>query len=971
MYLAGYCVYSAFRSVNQVFVMDIMPLLMVLAFAALIALTLILRQRLASRRELVRQVRELSALEAAGRAIGEARLDTDELCELIYRRASDIVESSTFQLGLFDGDWYDIRIWIRDGQRLEPQRFNLHGNPGLIGWTRQSRQSLLVHDFERELDSLPARPRYDSATPPRSAVFVPLIARDIAVGALSIQSRETGAFTENHLRLLSIVGNQAAAAIANSRLLAQERWRTGQLQLISQVNRQIAGILDLDMLFHQTVELVRTTFSYYFVAICVREEHSNRIVFEGATSEALHNQHMHLGQGIIGWVVENGELLLVPDVSAEPRYWPQATLAETRSELAVPLIFGSEIIGAIDVESDQPSAFGDEDIYILRTLADQIAIAIHEARLYAAEREQAWISTALLQVAEATGQATSLEEVLETVVRITPMLSGIDRCGIMLADGASGVFRAQAAFGIDDHAEEFNNLRLKPGDSLLLDELHQTSKPIMRPAVGLDDPIAKVFGPGDVLGLPVMAHGELSGVMWIGATPDQILNRRKAALIGGIANQAAMAIESAQLALAQREEAWVSTALLQVAEAVGSQTDLNDILSTIVRLTPLLVGVEMCAVFLWDADRQAFVGSEAYGLPHTALAEFTTLRIPWDEWPLGVADRSDRVQADRFAPDRLIRLLQLQSPIALPLRARGEVVGTLLIDRGADDLLINQRRLNILIGIAGQAAVAIENVQLQAELATRKLLEKELDLAREIQKSFLPECCPGIPGFDLSAYWRSARRVGGDFYDFMRLANGHWGLVIADVADKGVPAALFMALSRTLMRATAMSGRAPADALRRTNELILADARSDLFVTVFYGVLDPRRATFTYANAGHNPPIWFNTRSGETKYLSVHGIALGVVPEVNLTDVRIALDSGDVVALYTDGLTEALNDQGEEFGVERLEHLVRTHCAQSAEEIVAAIQLAVEAFVGEELPFDDLTLVVLKRDSKDESGKSD
>ncbi|HEY4721233.1 MAG TPA: GAF domain-containing SpoIIE family protein phosphatase, partial [Anaerolineae bacterium] len=347
------------------------------------------------------------------------------------------------------------------------------------------------------------------------------------------------------------------------------------------------------------------------------------------------------------------------------------------------------------------------------------------------------------------------------------------------------------------------------------------------------------------------------------------------------------------------------------------------------------------------------------------LAEFTTLRIPWDEWPLGKADQSDRVQAARFVPDRLMRMLQLQSPIALPLRARGEVVGTLLIDRGADDLLINQRRLNILIGIAGQAAVAIENVQLQAELATRKLLEKELDLAREIQKSFLPECCPGIPGFDLSAYWRSARRVGGDFYDFMRLANGHWGLVIADVADKGVPAALFMALSRTLMRATAMSGRAPADALHRTNELIIADARSDLFVTVFYGVLDPRRATFTYANAGHNPPIWFNARSGETKYLSVHGIALGVVPEVNLTDNRIALDSGDVVALYTDGLTEALNYQGEEFGVERLEHIIRAHSEQSAEEIVAAIQLAVEAFVGEELPFDDLTLVVVKRDSQD------
>ena len=179
---------------------------------------------------------------------------------------------------------------------------------------------------------------------------------------------------------------------------------------------------------------MRATFGYMFVAICVREENSNRIIFEGATHPALHNQHVHVGQGIIGWVVENGEILNVPDVTRDERYWPMATLPQTQSELAVPLIFGEEVIGAIDVESDQVAAFDDEDIYTLRTLADQIAIAIHEARLYAAEREQAWISTALLQVAEATGHATSLEEVLDTVVRITPLLSGVERCGVMLAD---------------------------------------------------------------------------------------------------------------------------------------------------------------------------------------------------------------------------------------------------------------------------------------------------------------------------------------------------------------------------------------------------------------------------------------------------------------------------------------------------------------------------------------------------------
>ncbi len=441
--------------------MDVTFLLILTGLTAVAALTLILRQRFASRRELVRQVSELSLLADTGHAIAEARLDVDELCELIHQHAAGIVDTSTFQIGLFDGDWYDIRIWIRDGERITPQRFDLRDNPGLIGWTRQSRTALLVRDFEQERDQLPARPRYLSDRPPLSGVFVPLVVRDKAVGALSIQSYHTHAFSENHLRVLSIIANQAAAAIANTHLLAQERWRAAHIQLISEVTKQIAAILDLDELFHQTVEVVRATFSYSFVAICVHEENTNRIIFEGATDETLHNKHLHVGQGIIGWVVENGQLLNVPDVQADPRYYPQATLSATRSELAVPLTYGGYTIGAIDIENDQVAAFGEDDIFILSTLADSIAIAIHEARLYAAEREQAWISTALLQVAEATGQSTSLEEVLDAVVRITPMLSGVERCGILLADGEPGVFRAQAAFGIDAHADEFATLRLK------------------------------------------------------------------------------------------------------------------------------------------------------------------------------------------------------------------------------------------------------------------------------------------------------------------------------------------------------------------------------------------------------------------------------------------------------------------------------------------------------------------------------
>jgi sigma-B regulation protein RsbU (phosphoserine phosphatase) len=151
--------------------------------------------------------------------------------------------------------------------------------------------------------------------------------------------------------------------------------------------------------------------------------------------------------------------------------------------------------------------------------------------------------------------------------------------------------------------------------------------------------------------------------------------------------------------------------------------------------------------------------------------------------------------------------------------------------------------------------------------------------------------------------------------------------------------------------------------------LIIADARSDLFVTMFYGLLHPRSGSFTYANAGHNPPLWLNARAGSVQRLLQHGMAVGVIQDLPLSEHAIHIEPGDVVVLYTDGVTEALNVEGEEYGVERLEQVLHTHAARTAPEIVAAIETAVDEFVGNEPPFDDFTLVVLKRVGDEESAR--
>jgi serine phosphatase RsbU (regulator of sigma subunit) len=185
------------------------------------------------------------------------------------------------------------------------------------------------------------------------------------------------------------------------------------------------------------------------------------------------------------------------------------------------------------------------------------------------------------------------------------------------------------------------------------------------------------------------------------------------------------------------------------------------------------------------------------------------------------------------------------------------------------------------------------------------------------------------------------------------------GFVVADVSDKGVPAAMFMTLSRSLMRAAALDGSSPAVALGRANRWIARDSESAMFVTLFYGILQPETGLLQFGCAGHNPPLLFRT-NGEVRELTTPGIALGVLEDAVLGEDRVTLDTGDILVCYTDGLTEAINGAEEAFGVERLIEAVMANREQSAEALVALINASLLRFT-ERAPFDDLTLVVIKR----------
>jgi serine phosphatase RsbU (regulator of sigma subunit)/putative methionine-R-sulfoxide reductase with GAF domain len=772
------------------------------------------------------------------------------------------------------------------------------------------------------------------------------------------------------------------------RLVADEHKRVRQLETIGQVSRQLTAAQELNELFTQVVHLIRESFGYYHVAIYTADRERQTVAFQASASAGQEGVAFDVawGEGLIGWVAVHGQAITVNDVEGESRYRSVETLPETRSELAAPLLLDDELVGVLDVQSNQANAFGPDDLFITETLGAAVAVAIQQARLYEAERQQAWLSTALLQVADAMSRLSDMDAVLTSIVRLTPILVGVDRCTILLWDAEEEVYVPAQSYGFAPELREaLEAMTFSEGAVPALDRLRVEKNPLLvnpvrEPAL-VPGSLAESFDIQELAVLPLLAQGELLGAMLVDyAGKQHHFDERLIGMLTGIANQAAIVIHSARLVQAQREEAYVSMALLQVAEAVHGTTDLAEILATIVRITPILVGVEACAVFLWDPDTALYVPFQQYGLRGEERSAFLQLRF-LEEEPLvaelakgqpvlDIAGLAASAVVSTTAPGALVLALGRDALMALPMLAKGGMVGFMAVEYPKSGRSFARRWLGILNGIAGQAAIAVENDRLLRNAAEQQRIKQELEVARRIQASFMPECCPQIPGWELAAVWRSARQVSGDFYDFIPLPpqsggqlmqQGRLGLVIADVADKGVPAALFMALARTLVRTVATDEASPALTIARSNGLILDDARAHLFVTLLYAILQSGSGEVVYVNAGHMPPLVVRAIDGATEELSVHGIALGVLPDAAFEETSAHLEPGDVLVLYTDGVTDASDPAFQRFGRDRLKQVANAHRHLAADELVEVIAEAIAAFVGDAAQFDDITLVVAKR----------
>jgi len=429
-----------------------------------------------------------------------------------------------------------------------------------------------------------------------------------------------------------------------------------------------------------------------------------------------------------------------------------------------------------------------------------------------------------------------------------------------------------------------------------------------------------------------------------------------------------------------------------MAEALGEGLTLQELRQRIVHASILCTGALSACIFE-ETPAKTMRGVAVEGLfpPHrpipesakshlTSRAKFIEQVLKSEEFPVGegvvgrVAQTGHgELIADAAADPRVVKhddaALAVRSVIAVPLTFRSRFFGVLAVTNPADDREFTEVEFSLLQSLAEQAALALHNAEFLSLQIEKKQLDLDLSIASGIQQMLLPRKEAALPGLDLAASYMPAQKVGGDLYDIIPLSDRSLGIVVADVSGKGIPASLLMAISRTNLRQIAPRLESPAEVLAELNRTIAADIHGGLYVTMLYAVIDVAKNTVTFARAGHELPLLARRDPASGVYLTQfpgsEGMSIGMVPDelfsAIICDRTEPFGAGDVLVLYTDGVTEAPNDDEKEFSGARLADAVRVLHGKSAREINDGILENVRRFTGDSPQRDDLTLVTVKR----------
>jgi sigma-B regulation protein RsbU (phosphoserine phosphatase) len=565
-----------------------------------------------------------------------------------------------------------------------------------------------------------------------------------------------------------------------------------------------------------------------------------------------------------------------------------------------------------------------------------------------------------IETSKLLNSTLDIEELLDIILDLTAKAMEAQSSSLMLIDKK----REELELYVSNRAKDRKRLGLKMGEGFA-GWVAEHQKPVVSNEVK-KDPRYKAeleerigFSIESLISVPLLRRGNLIGVVSaLNKLNGKKFDQADLEVFLTLADQIAIALDNSYLYRKANKKTLEKVTLLEVEKSLSSSLDLDEVLELILDSLLKVVKYGAAVIFLIDKNKQEIEYIKARGFD-PALEPDLQLKIGQ-----GLAGWVAQTQKSLIVPNvkedpRYIEArVETQSGMVVPIMTNQRIIGVFSIESNEMNAY-DQDDLELLDAFASLAAISIERARQHKEILEKRKLEEELSIARRIQKTFLPNKQPQMPGFDISGINIPSEKVGGDYYDFIPIIENQVGITIGDVSGKGIPAALIMASFRASLIAEIRNNYAIRSIMFKVNNLLFESTESDVYVTAVYGVLDTKNRIFTFTNAGHNAPI-FRHVDGRIEYLIEGGVALGTFENSKYEERPLGLISGDIIVLYTDGVTEAKNEKEEEFGTKRLKQAINDSYHLSAPEIQNNIYQAVKDFTGNLPQADDLTMIVIK-----------
>lgn len=403
--------------------------------------------------------------------------------------------------------------------------------------------------------------------------------------------------------------------------------------------------------------------------------------------------------------------------------------------------------------------------------------------------------------------------------------------------------------------------------------------------------------------------------------------------------------------------------LLDITKTISRSLDLDEVLNLVMDTLGSLIPYDAAGIYLieFGKDKDPYVFKSKAIRGYQISFELIEPRLKMGEGFLGTVAQTGKplISADVAKDERYFAArTKTRSEMLAPIISNDRVIG--VFDLESDKLdAYSEDDLSVLQLLTSQVAIIIEKVRLHEEVVEKKRLQAQLDIARQVQLELLPANDPVAENFDISAYVFPTEEVSGDYYDWVKVFDDQIGIVVADAVGKGIPAALLMAFLRASLRSTIQAGYAPHIAFARVGNLLNDSIEDNQFITAIYGILDTTNRTFVFSNAGHNPPLLIKP-DGEYRFVEYGDLPLGMFKDTHFHQHFIRFEDEQVMVIYTDGITEAANPSGEEYGQERFAKRVLDAIDRPAKEMIDHVRKGVADFCERKTLDDDGTLFIVK-----------